>query len=252
MGQLYSFHNEARDIYRNSRRMAELLVKAGKVKPDDLEAAFREIAGKQLKQISMPLPKAWGNATPPATPTPRMQPEAKVTVSQSVSSAVAAGVIVGGAINITQNLHQVLTGHKEFQIAAKDVVTDVVTAGASSVVIAGTAEGIKFGIKSALPNIAKSFVKGSAPVVIASGVVELAVDAYKGNLTAKTATITVARTAGGWAGAEAGAVGGAAVGAFLATVTAGASVVLCAFIGGILGGIGGSLGGGKLAELAVS
>ncbi len=200
MSQLYSFHNEARDIYRNSRSRAELLVKAGKVKPDGLETAFREMAGKQLKQIGMPLPKAWGNATPTATPTPSMKPEPKVTASQSVSGAVAAGIIAGGAVSITHNLHQVLTGHKEFQMAAKDVVTDVVTAGASSVVIAGTAEGIKFGIKSALPNMAKTFVKGSAPVLIASGVVELAVDAYKGNLTTKTATITVARTAGGWAG----------------------------------------------------
>ncbi len=180
------------------------------------------------------------------------QSKQKLTTSQSISGAVKAGVIAGGAISITQNLHQVLTGHKELKMAAKDVAIDVATAGATSAVIAGAAEGVKFAIKSTLPNVAKSFVKGSAPVVIASGVVELAVDAYKGNLTAKTATITVARTAGGWAGAEAGAVGGAAVGAFLAPVTAGASVVAGAFIGGILGGISGALGFGKLAELAVS
>lgn len=55
----FSFHNEAREIYRTSRRMAELQVKAGHVKPDGLEAAFRELASKRLKQIGVSIPKGW-------------------------------------------------------------------------------------------------------------------------------------------------------------------------------------------------
>ena len=184
--------------------------------------------------------------------TTHIQPEPRVTATQTVSGAVKAGIIIGGAVSVTKNLHQVLSGGKEIHMAAKNVAIDVAIAGTSSAAIAATAEGIKFAVKSALPNVAKSFVKGSAPVVIASGLVELGVDAYKGELTVKKSTITAARTAGGWAGAEAGAMGGAAVGAFLAPITAGASIAVCAFIGGIAGGIGGSLGAGKLAELAVS
>ncbi len=59
MAQLYSFHNEAREIYRTSGRMVDLQVKAGKVKPEGRDAAFRELTGKRLKQIGMPLPKDW-------------------------------------------------------------------------------------------------------------------------------------------------------------------------------------------------
>lgn len=196
--------------------------------------------------------RATKNATPAIASTKtQVKIESKVTASQNVSGAVKAGVIVGGAVSVAKNLRHVLSCEKGIHTAAKDVAIDVAIAGTSSAAIAATAEGIKFTVKSAFPNVAKSFIKGSAPVVIASGLVELGVDAYKGELTAKTATITAARTAGGWAGAEAGAMGGAAVGTFLAPVTAGVSVAVCAFIGGIVGGISGSLGAGKLAELAV-
>jgi hypothetical protein len=192
------------------------------------------------------------NASTASSSAMPMQPESTISVTRTVSGAVKAGIIFGGAVSVTKNLHQVVSGGKEFHMAAKDVAIDVAIAGTSSAAIAATAEGIKFAAKATLPNVAKSFVKGSAPVVIASGLIELGVDAYKGELTAKTATVTVARTAGGWAGAEAGAVGGAALGAFFAPVTAGVSIAVCAFIGGIAGGIGGSFGAGKLAELAVS
>lgn len=197
--------------------------------------------------------RATKNATPAtASTSTSIKTESQVAASKNISGAVKAGVIVGGAVSVTKNLRHVLSCEKEIHTAAKDVAIDVAIAGTSSAAIAATAEGIKFTVKSALPNVAKSFVKGSSPVAIASGLVELGVDAYKGELTGKSATITAARTAGGWAGAEAGAMGGAAVGAFLAPVTAGVSVAICAFIGGVAGGISGSLGAGKLAELAVS
>jgi len=188
-----------------------------------------------------------------STPTSKpMQQASKLPSTQSISSSVKAGVIIGGAVSVTNNLHQVLTKGKKANKAAKDIAIDVASAGVSSATIAATAEGLKFAVKSALPSAAKSFTKGSAPVVIASGLVELGVDAYKGELTAKKSAVTVAQTAGGWAGAEAGAMSGAAIGAFLAPATAGASVAICAFIGGIAGGIGGSLGAGKLAKLLMS
>lgn len=59
MAQLYSFHNEAREIYRVSRRRTDLLIKAGKMKPDTAEVAFREMVSKQLSQIGLPVPKTW-------------------------------------------------------------------------------------------------------------------------------------------------------------------------------------------------
>jgi hypothetical protein len=197
--------------------------------------------------------RATKNNAPTATSTAiPMQSKSNITTSQTVSSAVKVGIIISGAVSVTKNLHQVLSGGKEFHMAAKNVAIDVAIAGTSSAAIAATAESIKFVAKTTLPNVAKSFVRGSAPAAIASGLVELGVDAYKGELTVKKSTITVARTAGGWAGAEAGAVGGAAVGAFFAPITAGVSIAVCAFIGGIAGGVGGSFGAGKLAELAVS
>ncbi|MES1980055.1 MAG: hypothetical protein V4451_18595 [Pseudomonadota bacterium] len=173
-------------------------------------------------------------------------------VTQSVSGAVKVGVIAGGAFSVTKNLHQVLTGNKNIKLASKDVAVDVVVAAASSAVIAGAAEGIKAAAKSALPNAAKSFVKGSAPVVIAAGALELAVDAYKGTLTVKTASVTVVRTAGGWAGAEIGAATGAALGSFLAPFTAGLSIPVLVVLGGLAGGIGGSVGSEKLWKYGAS
>lgn len=59
MGKLYSFPNEAREIYSNARRETRLLVKAGKVKPDGVEKAFRELASKRLSKIGLKPPKDW-------------------------------------------------------------------------------------------------------------------------------------------------------------------------------------------------
>jgi hypothetical protein len=56
---LFSFHNEARDAYRHARKMTDLLVKAGKVRPEGAESAFRERVAKQMKGLGLPLPKAW-------------------------------------------------------------------------------------------------------------------------------------------------------------------------------------------------
>ena len=211
------------------------------------EASLRQMGWPQEK-IDL-VKKLRGQQT--AGSTMASTPNLNMTPTQSISGAVKTGVVVTGALSVTQNLHNVLTGKKKMHMAAKDIAVDVATASASSAVIAGTAEGIKLAAKTALPNVAKSFVKGSAPVVIASGIVEVAVDAYKGTLTPQSATVTAARTAGGWAGAEVGAASGAAVGTLLAPITAGLSIPVLAFVGGLAGGIGGAIGAGKLAKKAV-
>lgn len=192
------------------------------------------------------------NAQHSSSSIPVQNRTSSVTATQSVSSAVKVGIVASGAVSMTKNLHQVFTGKKEMKLAAKDVVVDVAIATASSAAIAGTAEGIKFAAKSILPNAAKSFVKGSIPVVIAAGVLELAVDACKGTLTARTASATVARTAGGWAGAEIGATTGAAFGGMLAPFTAGLSIPILAVLGGLAGGIGGAIGAEKFFRYGTS
>lgn len=217
--------------------------------PEKARVQFLRRNGWSEKCIELGRPPPTQHAPSPAQAQIRTS---RLNVTQSISGAVKAGVIAGGAFSVTKNLHQVLTGNKNLKLASKDVAVDVVVAATSSAVIAGAAEGIKAAAKSALPNAAKSFVKGSVPVVIAAGALELAVDAYKGTLTVKTASVTVVRTAGGWAGAEIGAATGAALGSVLAPFTAGLSIPILVVLGGLAGGIGGCVGSEKLLKYGVS
>ncbi len=59
MAQLYSFHNEARDIYRQARKVTETLIKGGKLKPEMAESHFRDRVAQQLTKLGMPPPKSW-------------------------------------------------------------------------------------------------------------------------------------------------------------------------------------------------
>lgn len=230
----YSFHNEARDIYRNTRQELKRQVEMGRLKPVDLELHYQKLVKSRLEKLGLSAPKNWGNSSDlnmPKTNNPSMK--AVSPGWNNISAGVKAGIIAGGAFSITRNIHHVYKGNKTTGAAGKDVAIDVATAGVSSAVIAVTTEGIKIVAKTALPNMAKSFVKGSAPVIIAAGLAEIAVDIYKGQLTAKSAAMSVTRTAGGWAGAEGGALIGSAICPGFGTV-----------IGGIIGGIGGSYLGG--------
>ena len=253
MTYIYSFPNEVRDIYRQTRQQLKSEVERGRIKPEEIEAHFKQRVSRQLERMGRPIPKAWEQPSVQRAPQPSRTVSRSVSTSSSqISSGVKTGVIAGGAFSITRNIHHVYKGNKTTGTAVKDVAIDVATAGVSSAGIAITAEGVKIAAKTIAPNMAKSLIKGSAPVVMATGMAELVVDAYNGQLTPQSATITIARTAGGWAGAEAGAAGGLAAGTFLAPVTGGISIPVLTILGGIVGGIGGSFGAGKCAELSFS
>lgn len=181
----------------------------------------------------------------------RTRPAASTTngVAGEIKGAVAAGVTFAGAVSIAKNFHDVSAGKQDLASAAKVMAKDVAAAGASALAVSAAAEGIRWAARTA--NVGTKLAKGSLPVTIASGAADMAVQAYQGTLTTRTAAVTVARTAGGWAGAKAGAAGGAGIGTFFAPVTGGASIPIGAFVGALVGGLGGSFGAGKAAERAL-
>lgn len=155
----------------------------------------------------------------------------KETVKAEALAGAKTGAIIGGGISAISNAKQFYNGDKSLTDAAKDIATDTIKSAAAGATTNLTATAIKTAAPKILGSAGRSIARGSAPVVIAAGVVECAVLASKGELNAKKAANVAGSSACAWAGAEGGALIGTAVAGPVGTV-----------VGGIIGGLLGSFG----------
>jgi hypothetical protein len=64
----YSFHNEARDIYRQTRQQLKKEVELGLVNSDDIELVFQKRITHRLEGLGLSTPKSWANSSAPNMP----------------------------------------------------------------------------------------------------------------------------------------------------------------------------------------
>lgn len=154
----------------------------------------------------------------------------KETVKAEAIAGAKAGAFIGGSISTISNAKDFFNGDKSLTDAAKDIATDTMKSAAAGATINLTATAVKTVAPKILGSAGKSIARGSAPVVIAAGILECAVLASKGELNAKKAANVAGSSACAWAGAEGGALIGSVAGP-IGTI-----------IGGIVGGLLGSFG----------
>lgn len=131
----------------------------------------------------------------------------------AAKSGAISGAAFGGGISAIKNIHQLATGQTTVKEAATEVALETVTSSVRTATTAVMAEGLKITAKRTLSaGVAQRIAGGSGPLAIAGCVVEVATDAYKGELTPEKAAKSVGRAASGWAGAEVGMIAGAAFG----------------------------------------
>lgn len=199
----------------------------------EIGAARQEAAGKVTEQL-----KAGGHKSKAISHKEAMEMAkgnttkisnaiARETVATAAISAGKAGAVFSGGVSTLTSAYKVANGDMSLKEAAKTVAKETVVGGARGAATAVVAEGVK---KVAGRTAVGSFVRGSGPLAVAGCVVDIATDAYKGELTVKSTAKSVTRAAGGWAGAE----GGAAIGTM---IFPGVGTI----VGGILGGVCGSM-----------
>lgn len=148
------------------------------------------------------------------------------TMTSAAVSGARSGAAFSGGLSALTSAYKVANGKMSAQEAIKTVATETVIGGLRSATTNLVAEGVK---KVATGGV----LRGAAPLAVAGCVMDVVSDAWKGELTAKSAAKSATRAAGGWAGAECGALLGTAIFPGIGTV-----------IGGLLGGTCGSLLGG--------
>lgn len=154
----------------------------------------------------------------------------------AAKGGATAGGMFGGAVSAVSNLTDAVKGRKSAKDAAIDVAKDTASGAAKGAVNALVTEGVKEAGKRLLgKEVAKTFIKGSAPAAIAGCAYDMVEDAVKGTLTVEKAAKNMGRASSAWAGAEGGAVLGAMVGGPPG-----------ALIGCILGGVAASFGFGAI------
>lgn len=156
------------------------------------------------------------------------------TVTSAATAGMKSGALFGGGISAITSTKKLidgkLTAEEAVTVVAKDAAASAVQSGATAVI----AEGAKaIGSRALSKAAAASFSRGPGPMAVAGAVVDIAVDAYNGTLTPKSAAKSATRAAGGWGGAQGGAALGTAIFPGVGTV-----------IGGLAGGILGSMLGG--------
>ncbi len=156
------------------------------------------------------------------------------TLTSAAVNGAKSGAAFSGAMSAATTAIKLVNGDLSASAAAKAVVTETIVGGARSAATALVAEGVKATAKKTLSTAAAgAILRGSGPMAVAGGFIDIVTDACKGELTAKSAAKSATRAAGGWAGAE----GGAALGSLICPG-------LGTLIGGLIGGIGGSMLGG--------
>lgn len=225
----------------------EMLVKSAKAKARSTNPRMREIgsarqeaSGKVTEQLQAgghksksvshkeALKMAKGNTSKIS------QRIAVETVASAAISGAKSGAMFSGGISAVISTYDVLKGKVSAKEAVKTVATETLTGGARSAATSLVAEGVKAAAKKSLSQAtAGAVLRGAGPMAVAGGVVDIVIDAYKGELTAKSAAKSATRAAGGWAGAEGGAALGTIICPGIGTV-----------VGGLVGGIFGSMLGG--------
>ncbi len=155
------------------------------------------------------------------------------TVTSAAIGGAKSGVAIGGIVNSVVTGARCLKGAVSAQDALKTICVDTAAGGVRGAATNVVAEGVKAAACYATPKAAAAFVRGAAPLAIAGGIVDVAIDAYNGELTVKGAARSATRAAGGWVGAEAGAALGTVIFPGLGTI-----------LGGLVGGLVGSYVGG--------
>lgn len=156
------------------------------------------------------------------------------TMTSATVNGAKSGAAFSGAMSTATSAFKLLNGDISASAAARTVATETIVGGARSAATALVAEGVKTAARKTLSTAtAGAILRGSGPMAVAGGLIDIATDAYKGELTVQSAAKSATRAAGGWAGAE----GGAALGTIICPG-------LGTLIGGIIGGIGGSMLGG--------
>jgi len=156
------------------------------------------------------------------------------------------GALFGGITSTVSNIKDVVDGKKDTKDAIIDTAKDAAVSALDSAVKNAAGSATKtaslYLAEKVGSQTAKSVLRSSAPVIVATTVIETskdAIDYFKGDIDGeeftKKAVKNCATSAGGWAGAEAGAMLGTMVGGPVGTV-----------VGGIVGGIAGALGIGSL------
>jgi len=145
-----------------------------------------------------------------------------------IGQSAASGAIISAGFGFVMSAMSVAKGERKLQDAAVDLAGQTAGAAARSAATTGVAQVVRSSATATLGKSAGAFVRGSAPVAVAGAIVEMGIDACKGELTSEKAVKTTARAACGWAGAE----GGAALGTL---VCPGVGTLIGGVVGGILG-----------------
>lgn len=210
------------------------------VRMREIGAARKEAAGQVTEQL-----KAGGHASRPISHKDAMTmaqgDSSKIsqmilveTMTAAVVNGAKAGAAFSGGISAVSSTIKAVRGEVTAREALTSVVAETVVGGARSAATAAVAEGVKTIAKKSLSTAAAGAVlRGAAPLAVAGCMVDVVTEAYKGELTVKSAAKSASRAACGWAGAEGGAMLGTAIFPGIGTV-----------VGGVLGGICGSLLGG--------
>jgi len=229
------------------KKVQELLTNSAKAKATSMNPRMRQIGRARAEASAKTTEKltAGGHQSRPVSHDEAIRLAkgdtskiSKIIMVETLSSAAIngakSGAVFSCGISAITASKKLVCGEISVKDAAKSVAKETIVGGARCAATAVIAEGVKSAAKRSLPKVAgTAILRGAGPMAVAGCVMDVATDAYIGELTIKSAAKSATRAAGGWAGAEGGALLGTAICPGLGTV-----------IGGILGGIGGSLLGG--------
>ncbi len=165
----------------------------------------------------------------------------RTELNSATKSGALTGAVFGGGISVISNINSVCTEQKSGSEAILDVVKDTSASALTGAACAGGSVLIK---QSLVKSGAQSLARGSAPVALAMGGVEvlsdfgrLASGSIDGEEFISRTGKTAVRTGTSWGGMELGSGIGTAICPGVGTV-----------VGGLLGGIFGALFGNALTS----
>ena len=160
-------------------------------------------------------------------------------VAAEARLCATAGAVVSGVSAAAANLSKVEKGELGLGEALKRTAVASATGGAQGAAVGATSGLMRAALRAAGM---RRFARGTAPVAIAAGVLDIGVDGYqavRGEITggefANRAAKTAVTTGASFAGAELGAAIGTVIAPGLGTMA-----------GAMIGGVLGYVGGGKL------
>lgn len=128
----YSVHSEARDVYREARRLINQRIKEGLIGESEKEDLFRKIVSDQLNLRKIPVPASWEDI-----PSPRVHKSNNISAATNVSTGLAIAPAVPGIVAGTTTVGSVTAA-----IAAAPPLAIVGAVLLSGAAIAGLGYGI--------------------------------------------------------------------------------------------------------------